>query len=234
MIATIHQPQYLPWLGYFEKADRSDVFILLDNVQFKKNDWQNRNRIKTPQGWQWLTVPIYHNFGQKILEVRINNTKNWAKNHFKSIKMNYGKAPCFANYEKKLEEIFLNDWEFLSDLNICLIENMIKWFGIKTKIVKASDYNTSSDSTQRLVDLCHSVKVDTYLSGKDGDKYMDYAKFEKASIKVETQDYQHPEHKQLWMKQNNNGFVSHLSAMDLLLNYGNDSLGIMRTKGAKV
>jgi hypothetical protein len=91
MICAIHQPQYMPWLGYFDKIDKADIFIFLDDVQFKKNEWQNRNKIRTAQGWQWLTVPILHEFGQKIADVHIDNKRKWRHTHLRSIQLNYGK-----------------------------------------------------------------------------------------------------------------------------------------------
>jgi len=106
MIITIHQPQYLPWLGYFDKARQADVFILLDDVQFKKNEWQNRNRIRTAQGWQWLTVPVLHDFGAKINGIKINNKISWRANHQKAIELNYGKAPYFKEYFPYFQEVW--------------------------------------------------------------------------------------------------------------------------------
>ncbi|MBU1996568.1 MAG: WbqC family protein, partial [Candidatus Omnitrophica bacterium] len=106
MIVSIHQPQYLPWLGYFDKIIRSDVFVLLDNVQFKKNDWQNRNKIKTSQGAQWITVPIIHDFGQSISDTQTNNTVNWKEEHLKTLTINYSKSKYFKKYISLFEEAY--------------------------------------------------------------------------------------------------------------------------------
>src|SRR3989338_1301971 len=143
MIVTIHQPQYLPWLGYFNKADHADVFIILDDVQFKKNDWQNRNRIRTSQGWQWLTVPIFHDFGQKITEVRINNNDNWRETHLKAIILNYGRAPFFDDYIGIFEDAYARPWTYLVEINIYFIEKFIDLLGIRTKLVRASEYDAT-------------------------------------------------------------------------------------------
>lgn len=228
MIATIHQPQYLPWLGYFDKADQADIFILLDNVQFKKNEWQNRNRIRTAQGWQWLTVPVLHDFGQKINEVKINNNQDWRKAHLKSISLNYSKAPFFDDYIDFFESTYDKEWELLSEINVYFFKKIIELLGITTKIVMASQYQSSDDSTQRLIDLCKEFDADTYIAGRDGNKYMDFDKFSQNAIKVRIQDFQHPQYSQLWTNQGDEGFISHTSVIDLLFNHGVKSLDIIR------
>ena len=234
MIVSIHQPQFLPWFGYFDKIASSDVFILLDNVQFKKNEWQNRNKIKTPQGWQWLTVPILHDFGQKISEVKINNQIKWRESHLKTIYLNYKKSPFFGNYINFFEELYGQSWECLGDINIFVIKKISWVLGIQTKIVKASDYQATEDNTQRLIDLCEFVGADSYLSGRDGPNYLDLDKFASNNIKVVVQDYQHPVYQQLWAGRNNEGFVSHLAIIDLLFNYGKDSFKVLKGEGESV
>ena len=111
LIVTIHQPQYLPWIGYFDKINQVDAFCFLDNVQFKKNEWQNRNRIKTAQGWQWLTVPVKHRFPQTIEEVEINDTVNWRRKHLQALATNYKKTPYFDEYIEFFEDVYSNEWE---------------------------------------------------------------------------------------------------------------------------
>ncbi len=226
MIVSIHQPQYWPWLGYFDKIDKSDVFILLDNVQFKKNEWQNRNRIRTATGWQWLTVPVMHNFGQKISEVRINNQTNWRQKHFKSIVLNYCKAPFLDEFMDLLNSLYTQEWEYLVQLNIEIILRVVEILGIKTKIVRASDYAVSSRRTQRLVDLCKLLGADTYLSGVSGPDYMDMSLFKENNINVIVQDYNHPVYTQVFGKANE-GFLPCMSIIDLLLNCGSKSLEIL-------
>ncbi len=228
MIVTIHQPQYLPWLGYFNKAYQADIFIILDNVQFTKNDWQNRNRIKTSQGWQWLTVPVLHDHGQSINEVKIDNKKNWCKAHFNALQMNYSKAPYFTDYVGFFESVYSKEWNLLSDINKAIIEQIIQWLGIETKIVTASDYVSTDESTQRLIDLCKEFEATTYLSGVDGKKYMDIEKFKENGIELEIQDFQHPVYPQLWTDGKNENFISHMSAIDLLFNYGPKSSELVK------
>ena len=112
MIIAIHQPQFMPWLGYFDKMDSCDAFVLLDNVQYKKNEYQNRNRIKTSNGWQWLTVPACYKFPQKINEVLIDNSVNWQKKHICALQTNYGKSPFFEKYIKHFKGFYDKDWNF--------------------------------------------------------------------------------------------------------------------------
>lgn len=220
MIVAIHQPQYLPWLGYFDKIIKADAFCYLDNVQYKKNEWQNRNRIKTAQGRQWLTVPVSYRFPQKINEVKINNTVNWKRKHLQAMITNYSKAPFFAEYIGFFEEVYSKDWELISELNVYLIGRMQEMLNIKEKrTVLASTLSLSDDPTERLIDICKTLEGDTYLSGQDGAKYMDLERFKANGIEVSVQDFIHPEYPQLF-----GDFASHLSIVDLLFNCGPETL----------
>jgi hypothetical protein len=216
LIVAVHQPQYLPWLGYFDKIRRADVFCYLDNVQYKKNDWQNRNRIKTAQGWQWLTVPVQYRFPQKINEVTINNAVNWKHKHFQTLVTNFNRAPFFEEYAKLLEQVFSEEWAFLSDLNIALIERIKAAFGLgQAPAVRSSEFSLSEDPTDRLIDICKVLKADTYLSGPDGVKYMDLDRFKQRGVQVVVQEFVHPVYPQLF-----NSFQSQMSVVDLLFNCG--------------
>jgi len=220
LIAAVHQPQYLPWLGYFDKIRRADVFCFLDNVQYKKNDWQNRNRLKTAQGWQWLTVPVRYRFPQKINEVTINNAVAWKTKHLQSLATNYSRAPYFKKYAPIFEQVYSQDWERLSDLNIVLIERLSAALGLdQGSAVKASDFDLREDPTDRLIDICKSLNADTYLSGQDGGNYMDLERFKQSGIQVVIQDFNHPVYPQIF-----NGFRSHMSVVDLLFNCGPESM----------
>ncbi len=224
MIVSIHQPQYLPWLGYFDKIEKSDIFVFLDNVQFKKNEWQNRNRIKTAEGWQWLTLPVIHKFMQKISEVEINNTVWWGKKHLNALITNYSKAPFFKDYLGFFEQTSAQDWNYLVDINIHIIQYLAKALGILNKnLVKASKYKTREGPTERLVDICKQVGGDVYLSGKDGAKYLNLEEFGKEGVKVIFQDYKHPHYPQLY-----ENFEPYMSVIDLLFNCGPESLSILK------
>ncbi|MGD8665672.1 MAG: WbqC family protein, partial [Desulfobacterales bacterium] len=214
MIVAVHQPQYLPWLGYFDKMRRADVFCYLNDVQYKKNEWQNRNRIKTARGWQWLTVPVRYHFPEKINEVKINNTTGWQKKHFQALVTNYNRAPFYKTYSTIFEDAFAGDWEFISELNIHLLAHLREALEIHTKpVVVSSDLELRDEPTDRLIDICKAVGADTYLAGQGGADYMDLERFENDGIRVIFQDFKHPVYTQLFAD-----FESHLSIVDLLFN----------------
>ena len=223
MIVAIHQPQYLPWLGYFNKIYQADTFCYLDNVQYKKNEWQNRNRIKTANGWQWITVPVKYRFPQKINNVKINNNENWRKKHLRTIITNYSKAPFFNDYIGIFEDVYSKDWITIPDLNISIIERVCQIINFVDKnTVRASSLDVSDDPTDRLIDICKSLGGDTYLSGRDGANYMNLERFKERGIEVVFQDFQHPEYQQLF-----NGFQSHMSIIDIIFNCGPESINLI-------
>lgn len=224
-IVAIHQPNYLPWLGYFNKMARSNIFVLLDNVQYTKNGFINRNQIKTPQGASWLTVGVLtkDRYGQLINEVKINNSLPWNSTHEKSIAQNYSQAPYFRNYISFLEDIYHRKWGRLADLNETLIKVMCEILAIRNvKFIRASELKVSGQSTELLVNICKAVGADTYLSGPSGSKYMDEELFKKDGISLRYSDFKHPTYRQLW-----GDFIPDMSIIDLLFNEGEKSLDIL-------
>ncbi len=222
MIVAVHQPQYLPWLGYFDKIDHADLFVILDTVQYKKNEFQNRNRIKTSQGWQWLTVPVHHRYPETITEITINNDVNWRHKHLQALVSNYARACHFETYFRFFEEVYAQDWAKLADLNTETMFKLMEYLGISTT-VKATTDATSEDPTCRLVEICRSAGAETYLSGAGGQDYLDLDQFDTAGISVIFQDYRHPEYNQLFGQ-----FEPYMSVLDLLFNCGSDSLDTIR------
>ena len=223
-VVAIHQPQFLPWLGYFDKLDRSDVFCLLDTVQYKKNEFQNRNRIKTSQGWQWLTVPVTYRFPQRIHEVGINQTVDWQRKHLQALKTNYSKAPFFETYYASFEEFYQQSYELLVEVNVACILLLLKLLGLERKLVLASSLQVETEEpTLRLVKICQALGGDAYLSGRDGAKYMDLETFHNHRLEVVFQDFNHPEYPQSY-----DPFEPNLSVVDLLFNCGPESSTIIR------
>ena len=225
MLIAIHQPQYLPWLGYLDKIDKADVFVILDNVQFKKNEWQNRNRLKTAQGCQWITVPVLYRFPEKINEVRINNKANWGRKHLQALTTNYSKSTYFDNYKSFFEDIFSCSWDRLVDINIEIIKFLISALDLKTRLVLASDLKLREEPTERLIDICKTLNGNKYLAGKDGNKYMNLELFDREGIEVIFQDFKHPVYQQLF-----GDFEPYMSSIDLLFNCGDNSIEILRGK----
>ena len=224
MIVAVHQPQYLPWLGYFHKIDSADRFVLLDNVQFKKNEWQNRNKIKTAQGWQWLTVPVRYKFPQRINEVEINNTVKWQHKQRQAVLSNYRKASHYNYLEEFFQELFSRSWDMISQLNIHVVKRLSDILGIKTPLFVASDLDDfPEDPDERLIALTRHFNGNTYLAGSGGREYMDLEKFKKNGIEVIFQNYKHPVYDQIFAD-----FESYMSVIDLILNHGDRSLGILR------
>ncbi|MGA1198811.1 MAG: WbqC family protein, partial [Candidatus Latescibacterota bacterium] len=214
--------QYLPWLGYFEKIARADRFVMLDIVQFKKNEFQNRNKIKTAQGWQWLTVPVRFKFPMSIAEVPINNDITWRNKHLQALISNYTKAPFFKDYFSLFERLFQQEWQMLTDINRATIDLIVQALGITTPLDDASQWHLSNDPTGRLVDICKHLHADTYLAGAGGHDYMDLAQFDAAGIRVEFQSFTHPTY-----TQNFGNFEPYMSTIDLLFNHGPESLRVL-------
>lgn len=224
MIIAVHQPQYLPWLGYFDKIDQADAFVLLDNVQFKKNEWQNRNRIKTAKGWQYLTVPVRYRFPEKINEIKINNQVRWQHKQKQAIITNYSQAPFFKNYWEHLAGLFAGQWSDLVDANIFTIRKLVELLDIDTPIFIASELGDfPEDQNERLIEIVKRLKGNTYLAGCGGKNYMQLAKYQPAGIKVIFQDFKHPVYRQLF-----GDFEPFMSVIDLLFNHGPESINIIR------
>jgi hypothetical protein len=230
MRLAIHQPQYMPWLGYFHKMASADIFVLLNNVQFKKNEWQNRNRIRNATSWQWLTVPTTYQFPQKINEVQVDFTQNWQKKHLHSLDASYGKTPFYNDYIPLFAEFFCAPASKIDRINIDSVRLLAGAMGIQTETFISSDYRFKGESTERLVNICRHFKADTYLAGAGGRDYMEISLFEKAGIAVEFQEFTCPVYPQHWSFGPEH-FVPNLSAIDLIFNCGPKSLAILMGTG---
>lgn len=226
MMVSIHQPQYLPWLGYFEKMDRADVFVFLDDVQFTKNDWQSRNKIRTPQGWQWLTAPVQHHFGQKINETRLDERNPWRRKHLRTLEMNYSKTPHFRTYAGEIESALNRPASNLSELCLNLIEVLCRLLALEVQTEVSSRLPLPADPTGRLLEICKKYGADAYYAGAHGRHYLNVDRFKAEHIEVVFQDYKHPEYDQCIQP-----FVPNMSVVDLLFNAGPKSLEIIRSGG---
>ena len=223
MRVTIHQPQYLPWVGLFDKIDRADCFVLLDTVQFTKHDWQNRNRIKTAAGPKWLTVPVRQRLGQSMAEVTIDNGVPWARRHLQALTSAYGRAPFFAAHRPFFEALYAGPWERLVALNLEAFRYLAGALGVRAKTVLASSLDAPGTATERLVAICRAVGADTYVAGAGGHGYLDGRALAAAGIAVEFQEFACPVYPQRF-----GGFEPNLSVVDLLFNCGGESLAVLR------
>jgi len=219
MIISSHQPNYLPYIGFFNKVIQSDIFVLLDHVQYVDKEWQNRNKIREPNnGWIWLTVPTQNKHTlQKINEVIIENSADWQRHHWNLIKNSYGKSPFFEHYRDFFEDVYLKKWVKLFDLNETIITYILRELDIKTKIVRSSDLNIEGKKTDMLIDMCKKANAKAYLSGVGGYNYLDEQKFERNNITLFYQDLHHPIYNQRFEP-----FIPNMSVIDLMFNLGSE------------
>jgi WbqC-like protein family len=220
----IHQPMYLPWLGLFDRIYQCDQFILLDNVAYSKNYFLNRNKIKTAQGWIWLTIPVLtkHNFQQLIKDTMVNNNSDWRKKHWTSIYYSYKNAPYFEEHKNFIETFYEHEWKYLVDASTSMLAYLLSALKIKTEITLASSLGAQGQKEELLLNICKLCGADEYLSGPDGRSYLNLELWQQNSIRVLFHDYQHPTYPQLYGE-----FISHLSVVDLLFNCGPQSLKIL-------
>jgi len=229
MLVGIHQLHYLPWLRYFEKIARCDVFVVLDNIQFNKNGWQNRNRIKTAQGPVVLTVPVRQQHAQCLDAVRIADER-WAEKHLRSIEQHYRRAPNFAEHAGFLASIYrpATPWRALNDLNNAMLDYFVRALGIETRIVRASALAVPGEATERLINLIRAVGGDTYYSGAYAlDTYLDADALARAGIGLQLQRWTSPVYPQL-----HGEYAGDLAIVDLLFNCGPASRGHLLAGGA--
>ena len=226
MIVTIMQPTYLPWVGYFDLMDNSDVFVLLDTVQFEKQAWQQRNRIKVSENTsKWLSVPVKQDLGQKIRDVGIDVSSPWRRKHWGSIEQYYKHAPYWDSYSGELAGIYAQPWESLYKLNLALINFFREQIGITTRLVQASDIPVSGEKVRLLVNICHHLKADVYLSPVRASEYIEKDNiFAAEGITLQYHQYTHPVYPQLFGE-----FLSHMAVIDLLFNRGPKSLEVIRS-----
>ena len=215
MIVFVHQPEYIPWLGFFDKLARCDTFVIYDDAQFQHGGFHNRNRIRTSHGWKWLTVPITHGHPQTIKDVKIAGIE-WRNKQLRVISDNYSKAPYFKEYFPMLKEALSFNHELLIGLNLHLIRATAKILNIQANMVRSSEFPyAGNEKNEKLVSICKFMGADTYLSGSGGRAYVKEALFNEAKINVQWHTYQHPTYEQRF-----EGFQPNMSIIDLLFNKG--------------
>jgi hypothetical protein len=229
---AISQSNYIPWKGYFDMIAAVDEFILYDDMQYTRRDWRNRNQIKTPQGIQWLTVPVLvkGKYNQKIRETEIDGT-DWAAAHWKALTLNYCRAPHFREIASWLEPLYLEqNFIHISQLNRLFIEAICNYLSIKTIITSSWDYTLVDGKTQRLADLCVQACATEYVSGPAAKDYINEIIFSSLNIKLTWLDYAgYPTYPQLWR-----GFTHGVTILDLLFNCGKDSPRYMKRVASSI
>lgn len=225
MKITIHQPEHMPWLGFFHKINMADVYVVLDNVQYRRRYFQNRNKIRTKEGWRWVIVPLVK---EKRDELLIKDTRiftddfAWNEDNLKTIYQNYCTAKYFKHHWSDFKEIYSKINTHLLDLNLGLIRFFLKKLGVMKEIVFASSLGVSGEKGELIFNICKAIGAKAYISGISGKDYLDFKKFEMNGIEVIIQEFHHPVYQQL-----HKPFIPCLSIIDLLFNHGEKSLDLI-------
>ena len=217
-ILAAHQPNYLPWLGYLSKVGQADVFVVADDVQYTKQGFVNRNRVRTCDGWQWMTVPVRSRgrSGQSIRDVELDNAQAWARKNSNTFEWNYSAAPFFDDHMPFLRDVFAAAPERLLELNLRLLSYLLEQLAIDTEIRLSSELSLRPERSQRLADMALACGCDVYLAGDGGSRqYLDEAVLGAAGVEVRYATFQHPHYRQCFP-----GFEAGMCGFDLLFNCG--------------
>lgn len=231
MIISAHQPAYIPWCGYLQRIALCEKFIILDDVQFEKNSFVNRNQIKGPNGPFWLTVPVNlkDHIQGTIKNTPIANDENWQVKHWKSLKHNYASAPYFKSHEKFLESVFTKKWDYISELNEHVFKYLLKQFNINTEIYNLSSISVEGNKQDLILSLCKYFKASKFIFGSQGRDYAEIDLFKKQGIEVCFHEYVSPEY-----VQRKGDFIPNLSAVDVIFNIAPEELHSFIMKGGKL
>jgi hypothetical protein len=230
MIVSINQPAYLPWLGYFERIAASDLHIVLDHVQFEKNSFTNRNKARTKEGSTWLTIPLSTKgkFGDlAITSLDFAPNDPWAKKHWATLRMNYGKAPFFHQYAPAYEALYAQPWTGFMPMIRAFLAQHLRDLEITTSLRFSSEMAIEGTKSDLVLNLCRATGATVYLSGALGRNYLDEASFAAAGLAVRYQDYVHPHYTQCQP-----GFEPYMGILDLIFNHGPASRDILRQRAA--
>jgi WbqC-like protein family len=238
MIVAAHQPHFLPWLGYLDKVARADVFVVMDDLQYERQNFQNRQQLKLADGPHWMTVPlVHHTQDARICDLRIDNAGRGGRHHWqhriwRTLEVHYGRTAHWEHYAPALEDIFRRRWTHLLELDLHILELARNWLAIKIPIVRASSLELRGAKTDRIVDLCTKLGAGVYLTGRGGSVgYLDTAALARAGVTPIWQRFRHPTYAQRYPQV---GFVSHLGFLDLLLNCGPDAQAILAGAGEAI
>jgi len=233
MKVAIHQPHFLPWLGYLHRMAQADLFVLLDHVQFERRNYQNRTMIRMNDEARWLTVPVVqHSQKERIVDKEVDNrldgAKWWAPNHFTTLRHAYREAKYFGTYAAQLKRLFETRWERLVDINQAGLDLLREAFGIRTRLVRSSELAVAGARADLIFNLCKAVGADTLIAGMGGSRgYLDVEAFARAGITITFHDWRHPQYPQCEAAPGAASFLRGLSAIDMLLNCGPQSPALL-------
>lgn len=220
------QSSYIPWRGYFDFIASVDVFVFHDDIQYTKGDWRNRNKIKTPHGTEWITVPVsYKNVAQLICETPIDSASPWRKKHLRILEANYRQAAFFQIANEFISNNSVHERSTISDLNIDLIRRISCYLEIDTPMILSSELSLQGSKTERLIDLLKKLNATTYLSGPSADAYLDKDLFRQNGIRLEYKSYDYEPYPQLWGR-----FVGEVTVLDLIANCGPQAKDYIRSR----
>ena len=217
MRVGVIQSNYIPWRGYFDFIKSVDLFVIHDDIQYTKQDWRNRNKIKISNGQtKWMTVPVYYKtVNQLICDTKIDYSTNWRKDHISKMEANYYCTPWFKDAMRILVQAFAFHAETISELNVALIRAVMSYYGIQTSLEMSSKYDLKGNKTDRLIDLLNKVGATEYVSGPAAKNYLEEDKFDKNGIKLEYKKYDYPPYQQPW-----GDFQGAVTVLDTIANCG--------------
>ena len=226
MRVGVIQSSFIPWRGYFDFIASVDMFVFHDDIQYTKGDWRNRNKIKTPRGWEWLSVPVsYKSVSQLICDTSIDNTTPWAKKHLRIWQAHYKLSPYFDVSKEILSLLNDNENTTISQLNIKLIRKICDYLEISTPMMLSSELDLVKSKTERLIDLLKKLNASTYLSGPSAKAYLDKEAFCRAGIQLEYKSYDYMPYSQLW-----GDFIGEVTVLDLIANHGPEAKNYIRSR----
>lgn len=217
MIVSIHQPDYISYIGYFYKISQSDIYVFLDDAQFSNDNMHHWNRVKTPQGECRMKIPVEYKFGDHINQVRTKDELKWKKKHLKTLEMNYLRANAFQEIFPQFKELLLTHYDNLADMNIEINKWICSGFGLKPKFYRTSEMHINTAKEDRVIDICLAVGGKRYISGNGARAYQVDEHFSDRGVTLQYTNYHPFEYKQLWKE-----FIPNMSILDYLLNYGFD------------
>lgn len=237
MIVTVHQPHFMPWLGYLHRMAQADLFIVLDHVQFERGNYQNRTMIRMNGEARWLTVPVLQRSQkERIIDKQVDNMlagtpRWWSTAHFQTIRQAYRESRYLGLYAPTLRQILETRWERLVELNAAMLEFLRDALAIRTKIVRSSELQAEGAKSELILNLCRAIGADTLLVGLGGSRnYLDKAEFERNGVRIAYQDFEHPVHEQCGAAP----FIKGLSSIDLLMNCGPASRELLLKEKVRV